>query len=463
VLQVVVVVIYLATLLYPALFQTNPFTDPVRYGWIGVSQLPFVFALASKNNVLGLLLGVGYEKLQFLHRVAGRVLVLSVNIHGLGYIYLWSLEGEFMKKIAVPTNYWGFIGLICADMLVFFSTSFWRTKAYNLFLSTHIFSVSLILPAIILHKPATGPYILTAVGLFVFDMVTRWIKTRFTTATIRPLPELGVTRVEIPSINAGWRAGQHVRLRVVSSGMGVLGWAEAHPFTIASIIRGEEGMILMCKKAGDWTNKLYDLAKLSGYEGDGQARKVRVSVEGPYGGPGHRMFSSFSAAVFVAGGSGITFALSAIQELIQKDLEGHSRVKVIQLVWSIQDPASLVSLLPLLTSLIQQSVFTPIRISVFYTRSPTGKFPFSDDFFRSTALTLAPGRPKVSKILEAAISRAVTLGSGVKDEEANTGLIVGVCGPAGLADSVTEEIGKVDPTRRDQVGGIEIHDETFGW
>ena len=114
-------------------------------------------------------------------------------------------------------------------------------------------------------------------------MVTRWIKTRFTTATIRPLPELGVTRVEIPSINAGWRAGQHVRLRVVSSGMGILGWAEAHPFTIASIIRGEEGMILMCKKAGDWTNKLYDLAKLSGYEGDGQARKVRVSVEGPYG------------------------------------------------------------------------------------------------------------------------------------------------------------------------------------
>lgn len=62
VLQVIVVVIYLATLLYPALFQTNPFTDPVRYGWIGVSQLPFVFALASKNNVLGLLLGVGYEK-----------------------------------------------------------------------------------------------------------------------------------------------------------------------------------------------------------------------------------------------------------------------------------------------------------------------------------------------------------------------------------------------------------------
>ncbi|KAJ3795005.1 hypothetical protein GGU11DRAFT_840764 [Lentinula aff. detonsa] len=462
-LQVIIVVIYLATLVYPAFYKTNPFSDPVRYGWTGVSQLPFVFALSSKNNVLGYFLGSGYEKVHILHRVIGRVVVLAVNIHGLGFIYQWNLEGVFMEKISNPNNYWGLISLICADFLVFFSTSWWRNKAYNLFLSTHIISASLILPAIITHKPATSPYILTAVGIMVLDRVMRWIKTRITTATIRPLPELGVTRVEIPSINAGWRAGQHVRIRILSSGMGLFGWSETHPFTIASIVKGEEGMILMCKKSGDWTNKLYDLAKSSAYEGEGEARKVRVSVEGPYGGPGHRIFASFSAAVFVAGGSGITFALSSIQDLIQKDLEGHSRVKVIHLVWSVQDPSSLVHLLPLLTSLVQQSVFTPIRISVFYTRAPIGKFPFPDTFFRSTALTLSPGRPKVSKILETVISKAVSLGSGVKDHEKITGLIVGVCGPVGLADSVTAEVGKVDPLRRDQVGGIEIHDECFGW
>lgn len=56
------------------------------------------------------------------------------------------------------------------------------------------------------------------------------------------------------------------------------------------------------------------------------------------GGPGHRVFSSFSAAVVVAGGSGITFALSVIQDLIQKDLNAESRVKVLELIWIIQDP-----------------------------------------------------------------------------------------------------------------------------
>ena len=59
------------------------------------------------------------------------------------------------------------------------------------------------------------------------------------------------------------------------------------------------------------------------------------------GGPGHRVFSSFSGAVVVAGGSGITFALSVIQDLIQKDLNSESRVKVLELIWIVQDPGTL--------------------------------------------------------------------------------------------------------------------------
>ena len=56
------------------------------------------------------------------------------------------------------------------------------------------------------------------------------------------------------------------------------------------------------------------------------------------GGPGHRVFSSFSAAVVVAGGSGITFGLSVVQDLIQKDLNAESRIKFLELIWIVQDP-----------------------------------------------------------------------------------------------------------------------------
>lgn len=100
-----------------------------------------------------------------------------------------------------------------------------------------------------------------------------------------PFPELSVTHVRVPSLNAGWRAGQHVRLRVLSSWMGWWGWTENHPFTIASLSNTEYGLILMCKQAGPWTTKLYELAKASGYGdcGKGTGVKVKVMVEGPYG------------------------------------------------------------------------------------------------------------------------------------------------------------------------------------
>jgi hypothetical protein len=50
------------------------------------------------------------------------------------------------------------------------------------------------------------------------------------------------------------------------------------------------------------------------------------------------VFASYSAALFVIGGSGISFALSSIEELVRRDNEGSSRLKTIDLVWSVQDP-----------------------------------------------------------------------------------------------------------------------------
>lgn len=60
--QLVICVIYFGILSYASLYKSSPFTDPVRTGFVAVSQIPFLFALAAKNNVLGCLIGFGYEK-----------------------------------------------------------------------------------------------------------------------------------------------------------------------------------------------------------------------------------------------------------------------------------------------------------------------------------------------------------------------------------------------------------------
>lgn len=207
------------------------------------------------------------------------------------------------QKLAEPFVRWGIVALVCFDLLSLFSIQFVRTKSYNFFFGTHVVGLLVTLFAvgspyplllsqltaavlqICYHEPACIPYVIAASVLYGLDHVIRAIKTRFTTATLRTIPEMGLTQVDIPSLSTGWRPGQHVRLRVLSSAMGLWGMIEVHPFTIASATKTEEGLVLMCKRTGTWTNKLFELAQTteSDEQGKEPGRKVKVMVEGPYG------------------------------------------------------------------------------------------------------------------------------------------------------------------------------------
>lgn len=55
---------YFSILLFALLYKSSVWTDPGRAGWIAASQLPFLFAFAAKNNMIGWLLGVEYQKVR---------------------------------------------------------------------------------------------------------------------------------------------------------------------------------------------------------------------------------------------------------------------------------------------------------------------------------------------------------------------------------------------------------------
>ncbi|KAI0699751.1 iron reductase [Cerioporus squamosus] len=470
----IVLACYSAIILYAGLFMSDPLSKPVRAGFVAVSQFPVVVALGTKNNLVGMFIGFGYERVtQLFHRFAGRLYVLAANVHAIGYFYAWSIDGTFAKTIVVPKFTWGLVALICADLLMLLSTDFVRQRFYNaVFIPSHIVSAIVMGIALCHHYPVCVPYVVVATAVYGLDRFLRIIKSSVVTARLRPLPDLGVTRVEIPSLNAGWRAGQHVRLRVFSLGMGLRGWAETHPFTIASVSRcsSGEGLVLMVKKAGDWTTKLYEVAQRADYgEANGLGGSVRVMVEGPYGGPGHAIFSSFSGAMFVAGGSGITFALAAVQDLMKKDLECRSRVRALELVWCIQDPSNLTPLVPLFSTLVaqSQSSYASLRISVYYTRAPSNPEVLKTFRHLPPGLTLSPARPKLGQNLQSVVDRASASFSGDKgrssESDGFTGIIVGVCGPGGLGAEVRKAVANFDPDSRKRVGGIELHEEAFGW
>jgi len=60
--QMLLLAVYLGILLYATIHNSNIFLDQSRTGWIAVSQYPFVYAFAQKNNFIGIFLGFGYEK-----------------------------------------------------------------------------------------------------------------------------------------------------------------------------------------------------------------------------------------------------------------------------------------------------------------------------------------------------------------------------------------------------------------
>ncbi|KAI6032650.1 ferric reductase like transmembrane component-domain-containing protein [Pisolithus orientalis] len=440
---------YAIMVLYCTFYKSNPFSHPSRAGRVIASQIPFVYIFATKNNIVGALVGVGYEKLNFLHRFIGRLAVVGANVHMLGYVYKWTLAGKLSTELTKPFIRWGFVALACFDLLGIGSTQFVRSKSYNLFIVTHVLGLFIFLIAACYHQPACIPFVIAACVFYGVDHLMRIAKTCITTAMLRPIPELGLTRIEIPTLNSGWRAGQHVRLRVLSTDMDYLALTEVHPFTIANVERTEEGMVLMCKKTGRWTSKIYSLSatKRYGEQGREVGEAVRVMIEGPYGGVGNTIMSSYSGALVIAGGIGITFALSAVQELVRSGND--TSVRVIDIVWSIPDVASLTPMIALFTSLIEQRMEVCLRVSVFYTRALKGS---SQPTYLPPGVTLTPGRPKIAKFLNDVVTSTQSGGGA-------TGVFVGVCGPPALARDVAVAVRNIDVHQKRMVGGIELHEE----
>ncbi|KAH9944644.1 iron reductase [Amylocystis lapponica] len=451
---------YFAILLFATLYRTSPITNPIRAAYVAVSQIPLVFVFAAKNNLVSMLVGVAYDQLNYIHRFAGRLLALAANVHAIYFIYRWTGRGTWTAHLHEAQFAWGLAALLSLDVLFFFSLAIWRQRAHNIFINSHIIAAILFIVAACFHVSVAIPYALAGAGIYVLDYALRLVKTRFSTAHVTCIPELHMIRVHIPTLTSGWRAGQHVRVRVLSSGMGILGVTEIHPFSIASASDApHDGLVLLCKRTGRWTRNLYKIASKEGGQ-ESAASKVRVMVEGPYGGPGNTLMSSFSGALLIAGGSGVSYVLAGAHELVQKSADATSSVTNLDVVWIIHHRECLAPLLARFTALLLQSESTPmkLRVAVFHTRAETSEHTSTLGELPA-GLTLYPGRPHVAARLVDVVDRTLATPPLCESGTRHRGVFVGVCGPLSLGESVRRALGDVGAERRKRVGGVELHEE----
>ena len=194
----------------------------VRAAWLAVAQVPLLILLAGKNNLIGLVTGVSYERLNVIHRWVSRVLLLLATLH-LGYQnYGWSLYGlvhmEWSTDSCPPT------GIAAYTILLWLNLSTlapFRNFSYEFFVVQHVITFFGFIIAVMIHLPSTAlysrVYIYIPIALYIVDRLLRTVRFAYNNiypdrATLTPF-EGGVTKIRVPVKHVRkWRPGAHVFL-----------------------------------------------------------------------------------------------------------------------------------------------------------------------------------------------------------------------------------------------------------
>ena len=325
----------------------------VRAAWLAVAQVPLLILLAGKNNLIGLVSGISYERLNIIHRWVARVLLFLVLLHVIFLHLAWNPYGlrqlEYSTDSCIPT---GFATAIILLWMNLSALAPFRNFSYEFFVVQHIITFFGFIVAVMYHLPSTAyysrVYIYIPIALYIIDRIIRsarfsWNNARPARATLTAL-DGGVTKVHMRSkAIKKWSPGSHVLLSIPNFGPG-----QSHPATIASIpsshggdlvfiLRGHKGFTSrLLKTATNSSTSLLptkeDFAKSSS-----AAKETYVAlVDGPYGNS-HSDFGSFDTAVLISGSTGTTFTLPILLDIAARSQKAQLPVKRVVFIWVVKN------------------------------------------------------------------------------------------------------------------------------
>ncbi|KAF8060247.1 hypothetical protein FPV67DRAFT_1588099 [Lyophyllum atratum] len=390
--QILLITAYSSTVLACICTSAPLLSNSNRAGFLALAQLPPVFLLASKNTPLSLLLPpfFAYTRLNALHRWAGRTMGLAALVHGALWIrnhLEWDMPILGQQKEGSGVAALGVMGVIVVSSLRPV-----RVWAWGVFYWVHFLAVPAFFITVCYHTIYAAPWIFPPIAIYAFDILMRAGRFRLKDAQLIRVDNQ-MTLIHIPDCDAGFRAGQHLRVRVFFGGRAF----EAHPLSVmcAPSASGSEttclsagdvagpGVLLGARVVGDWTRALNEYAakqeeeafketESTSAEGEGEEgpsssgliavprnRKpvpipVQVMFDGPYGGCSLKL-GEYERVLLVAGGSGATFAVGLMDSIVAAAARtGKTRsvkTRTVHFVWCTRSFGSIKWFAPLLRAL----------------------------------------------------------------------------------------------------------------
>ncbi|KAA1472403.1 hypothetical protein DENSPDRAFT_179747 [Dentipellis sp. KUC8613] len=479
--------------------------DPTYYanraGNIAAVQTPLIVALAMKNNPISFITGISFDKLNYLHRMCSRTICILLWVHAGGRLTL-GLSGDTSIKTAVLR--WGIVAIVALTLLCIVSIRPARQLEYEYFLIGHFLLVFFFLLGGLIHAKHfdEGSYLWPSFLLWALDRFIRFVRVVIFNhsyfgfksglgtfdATVEPVaPGYVRLRFRRPK-HLHWSPGQSAYLTMPGVSQHPF---EAHPFTMANAdishktsdataaisdtglsekdkanadmalaATGKDIVFLVNAKEG-FTKRLRDIASSSG--------TLKVFLDGPYGTP--PSVHTFDSAVLIAGGSGITFTMPILEDLVHRACHKPLACRNVTFIWVIRHVEHIDMIYEDLKKVIAaapESLSVDIRI--FITNSTTdlvGSEEASidtqveqgekgDPMSRIMGLPrtkVEKGRPDVPQLLDEVSATA------------RGRMTVNVCGPYGLANSVRGALCTPSGLSNILHGGpsVELYIEAFGF
>ncbi|KAL7663628.1 ferric-chelate reductase (NADPH) [[Candida] zeylanoides] len=294
----------------------------VRAGIMSTALVPFIYVLAGKSNIISMLTGISYEKLNTMHQYTGVACFVLGVVHTIPFLWQDMAEGGASRlNFKFHDNFFYYSGippLILVAICCIGGHHWIRAHAYEWFLHIHWVCGCGFFGTLVWHiseMMGMWDYMWGALAFWMAQLIyralvktcfrpTRWF-LRARPATLRKLSgeayEIAVTNVA----DSDWAPGQHCYLRFVGTRI-----LDNHPFSICSLPnrqdRGDTTMKFIVLPQKGLTRKMYD-------ELD-RADKKKVYVDGPYGGT-VRDPLSFEQVALISTGTGVSACLPFMQHV----------------------------------------------------------------------------------------------------------------------------------------------------